>query len=51
MIPPRATITVLVLLAIAIPGTRPWARDDVPWFELSALLEALLLGALILALG
>lgn len=45
-----ASVVLLLGLAFALPATRPWAKDDVEWFEISALLEAVLLGALVLAL-
>lgn len=43
-------ISFVLVLGITLPATRPWAANDREWFEISALLEALLLGAALLVL-
>lgn len=51
MIAPAMMVAVLLMAAVAIAATRPWASDDVEWFQVSALLEAALLGGSLLALA
>jgi hypothetical protein len=43
-------ISLVLVLAIMLAATRPWASNDREWFEVSALLEALLLGGALLVL-
>jgi hypothetical protein len=43
-------ISFVIVLAIMMPATRPWASNDQEWFEISALLEALLLAAALLVM-
>lgn len=44
-------VTLIAALMIAVPAKRPWRTDDREWFEMSALLEAVLLGVLVAALA
>ena len=40
----------VVVLGTALIATCPWGNDDRVWFEISALLEALLLAAFLLTI-
>jgi hypothetical protein len=51
MIAPAGAVALLLILGFAIAATLPWTSDDVEWFEVSALLEAVLLGAVLIALA
>jgi hypothetical protein len=44
------TLAVLLVLAVALIGSRPWRTDNQEWFDTSALLGALLFGALLIVL-
>jgi hypothetical protein len=43
-------LTVVLVVATLLASRRPWRTDDPEWFQASALLSAVLAGALLLAL-
>jgi hypothetical protein len=42
---------IIVLLMVALIGSRPWRTQNRTWFDASALLGALLFGALVIAVA